>query len=547
MNGPADILLARPLAPELADTLIFACFALHLLLVLLMLGTAMVAVYFFIHAWLTGRDFELRWDQKVLRLHLVFKTLAVVLGVGPLLLIQLLYSVPFLTAVGLLAPWWLLLAPLMVLAFLALDLLGHRPQTRPLVHLLVAVPGLAALLAVPAVFSGVLAMMERPALWASLAVSGPAAQPGLLLHWAARYLHILGAAALFGGAYHYFFSTRGHQDRQYHLSRWVVLATLFQVVVGVVLGFTVRERLGPAVTWAVGAGVLAAMALLALVFYRDPARRPPGLGLALVLLPVILVSMLLARQFLQGQALAPVQASLEANRLRQDAALRPFQEAAERDYRRRLATVHDNGETIYQASCAFCHGPEGGGDGPEAAGLIIPPENLAGLRAQRGYALELVGRGTPGSAMPYFKVFDRRKLEKLVDHLDQRFGLYDLPDSAPEGQAVDTEAARLVFARACARCHGVDGRGSDLGLSLRPAPPDLSRLGLMPERAWEVIARGYPCTAMQPFHHLGAPLRWGLVNLLAGLRASGGAIQQPAGPATPAGGLDGARKGGGPR
>ncbi|MCF8042765.1 MAG: cytochrome c [Desulfarculaceae bacterium] len=516
MNNLHDLLLAKPFGDPAMELILFGSFALHLLFVLLMLGTAMIAVFFFAHSWITGYRFELRWDKRVLRIHLALKSLAVVLGVAPLLIIQVLWSVPFLTAASIMAPYWLGLLGLMIFAFLSLDILGHKMDVHPVRHLIFGVLGLAALVAVPAVFTAVLSLMEHPDKWSLVAGRGFAAEPGLLFHWFMRYLHILGAAALFGGAFHYFFSTNGAQERHYHLSHWMVVATLFQVVAGMLLLVSVQERLTPAVITAVTVGVFAAMLLLGLAFYRNPEVDKRRMASVLVLLPVILVSMLLARQFLQHQAVAPMQAQLETRAREARQSLAPLQAAALQGFQAHLATVYDNGETIYANSCAFCHGQDGGGHGPEAASLIIPPEKLNAVRAQRRYLYQVVLKGVPGSGMPYFSVFDRDKLDSLLEYMNASFSLTAPPQ--PPAKPGDLAAAKRVFAGTCATCHGEQGQVSAFGADLRPAPPDLTRYGLTPQWAYAVITQGYNGTVMQPFNDLPEATRWGLVSLVASLR-----------------------------
>ena len=520
MNNLHDLLLAKPLADHTMELLLFGSFALHLLFVLLMLGTAMIAVFFFAHSWLTGQGFELRWDKRVLRTHLALKSLAVVLGIAPLLIIQVLWSVPFLTAAAILAPYWLGLLLLMIFAFLSLDTLGHKMSVHPVRHMIFGVLGLAALMAVPAVFTAVLTLLENPDKWATVSAGGLGAEPGLVFHWLMRYLHILGAAALFGGAFHYFFSIKADQERHYHLSRWMVVAILFQVVVGVLLLISVLGRLTPAAITAVTVGVFAAMLLMGLAFYRVAPTGTKRMGSALVLLPVILVSMLLARQFLQHQAVTPVQAQLGARAQSQRARLAPLRQAALQNFESRLATVYDHGQTIYENACAFCHGQAGGGDGPEAAALIIPPEKLNAVRARRRYVYQLVLKGVPGSGMPYFSIFDRGKLDSLLDYLAESFGIDSLPGQ-PAGQG-DVAEAQKVFARTCATCHGEGGRVSAFGQGLKPAPPDLTQYGLSPDRAFAIISSGYDGTVMQPFGQLPEAVRWGLVEHIGQLRRSAG-------------------------
>lgn len=511
MSSLHDLILHSPLGDGAFEPLLFGLFSLHLLFVLLMLGTAMIAVFFFIHGWSGRHRDEFRWDRRVLRVHLVFKSVAVVLGVGPLLVIQTMWPVPFLTAVALLAPYWLTLTTLMIVAFLALDTLGHKNEVHPYIHLLVGVVGLLALIAIPLVFTGVLTVLEQPDRLVAFSLTR-----SLASHWLVRYLHILGAAALCGGVYHYFFSTTEDQARRYHLRHWIVAATLFQVLVGVLLLLTVSERLTTTVMVEVMVGVTAALLLVGVLFFRSPERGRGGAASILVLLPVLLVAMLLARQDLQHAAVGPFQATLAANALPHAEKLQPYLEAARTDYATHLARVYDNGPTIYDNACAFCHGADGSGAGPEAEWLIIPPERIRSVRADRSALLAILQEGVPGSGMPYFRVYDGRKLNALLDHLQERFAILDAPSTSTQG---DLETAQTTWKEVCARCHGEQGEVTAFGGTLRPAPPSFRGYGLTPERAFEVITNGYDGTVMQPFGQLPEKTRWGLARLVASFRS----------------------------
>ncbi|MDD4702379.1 MAG: c-type cytochrome, partial [Desulfovibrio sp.] len=159
----------------------------------------------------------------------------------------------------------------------------------------------------------------------------------------------------------------------------------------------------------------------------------------------------------------------------------------------------DNGDTIYDQACAPCHGLEGKGDGPLASRLLIPAEDIAAIRANREYMYTLVRDGVPGSGMPYFRLYDREKIEMVLDTTGKRFDMYgkaDVPDREPEGEAM------FVWAETCSVCHGVAGEITPFGHTLMPPPPDLQRFAMTHARALEVITNGYPGTVMPPFRHL---------------------------------------------
>ena len=94
------------------------------------------------------------------------------LGVAPLLLMQVTFAVSFFTAVNLLAPWWMSIIALLIVAFLSFDILGHGIATHRRHHLLVALAALSCLLAVPGILAAVLVIVENPDKWQSIALSG---------------------------------------------------------------------------------------------------------------------------------------------------------------------------------------------------------------------------------------------------------------------------------------------------------------------------------------------------------------------------------------
>jgi mono/diheme cytochrome c family protein len=514
-----DLFLALPLPEIWLRILLFATFGLHLIFVLLMLGTAMLGFLFFLRDCCAGNKMEMGWNQRMVKSHLGLKSLAVVLGVGPLLIIQVIYSLGFFTATGLQAFTWLSVIPLLIVAFLAIELFEHKMLSRPWLPFLSGVVGLGALLTVPAIFTGALSLMERPGEWTGFAAK--ALSPGsiYLPHWLFRYLHVLGAAIVFGSAFHLFFTAGQDTDKRARLRAWMFGGILFQVAVGVPLLFTVAENFNWPVLTAVTLGSVAAMAVAwtlrpAGIMTLTNASIRGGLAL-LVLLPVVFVSMLAARQFLQDSTLMALHRQARTALARESADLAPFREPALKTFRVKLATVYDNGPTLYVKSCQPCHGAGGLGDGPAARRLLVRAEDLAALRADRDYVRHILLAGVPGSGMPYFTVFDKAKIDVLLDQLDASFTLFGRT-TVPQ-RAVG-EPAREIWRNTCATCHGATGKPSPFGLTLRPAPPDLSRLSLQPERSFQVITEGYPGTVMQPYRDLPEETRRDLVAISSNLR-----------------------------
>ena len=126
--------------------------------------------------------------------------------------------------------------------------------------------------------------------------------------------------------------------------------------------------------------------------------------------------------------------------------------------------------------------------------------------------------------MPYFTVYTRDQLDRLVTYLDEQFGV--LGPAEPVTTALSSAAlqqAQQQFDQTCAACHGTDGTGKPAAaLGLKPPPPDFRRYTLLPQRAFDVISNGYPGTAMASFATLDADLRWGLVSHVLGFYQENG-------------------------
>ena len=533
MEPLRDLTLPVPLPEALQRGLLFGAFTLHLLFVLLMLGTAILALSYFIHAWWYGHRDELPWAKQVLRVFLAHKSLAVVLGVGPLLLIQVAFTIPFFTAIVLLAPFWLLIIGFLIVSFVSFDALGHRIHTHRYLHLVFGLVAMTALLCVPGFFVAVLVAAENPHRWMDIFDTGFAFDWRLTVHWIFRYLHVLGAALVFGGAFHYFFVTRHYPRYRASLLRWMLLGLVLQVVLGVALYWSVLQKVPPLVYAYLGVGISLTAVMIWVVATTMGSRGPLHHTAVIPLLLALLASMLLTRQEFQDRAVSPLLAQLEQATTRYAAKLQPYEKTALANYRDRMNTVYNTGPTIYRQSCAFCHGEDAKGNGPDAKLLHVPPEDISAIRAQRSYVMTILDHGVPGSAMPRFRYFERPQREWVAGYLNQTYSVFSLPGRLPvQVSSQMRQQAQARWDETCSRCHGKDGTGNQTSAPFRPPPPNLTEYSLTPQRIRHVIEQGYPGTMMSSYSSLGAREIDALVDRVVSFRlhrSSTSAESSPAG------------------
>jgi mono/diheme cytochrome c family protein len=517
MNSLFDILLKKPLADSVLRGLLLTTFTLHMLFVLLALGTALLSLFYFIHAWYGKRLHELRWDKEILKTFLAHKSLMVVLGVAPLLLIQLELTVPFFTGINFIAPLWMLIIPFLIIAFLSFDTLGHKIEVHHRLHLAFGVTALFFLLVVAGVFVAALVISENPDAWLTIVKNGYKLQGPLVLYGLLRYLHVLGAAVVFGAVFHYLFSTKEKREKRASLLKWTVTGILLQLVLGILLYAFLPKRPDSVINISLILGVIATTIFLGMIYFKSNRGLPLTVKSIVPILIVILVSMVVARKSIQDRNLLPFTEQLSVNASTYAQKLQPYTQEGLQRYKSDLAVVYDTGDVIYVQSCAFCHGDEADGKGSEAKNLTIAPEDLSAIRTTRAYFRELVVKGVPGSAMPYFTFFERGKLNDLYTYLDNRYHLSHSPES-PSVQVSKPEhkQAQSIFVKTCSACHGTDGKGSSLSQRFKPKPQDFTVYNLSPKRAFEVITNGYQGTVMPSFSSQPEGVRWGLVEIING-------------------------------
>lgn len=186
---PRDFALPLPASPVDLQLAIVLLFLAHILLVNLMLGGALLSLYYELRG-LRRPELD-RLAHAIAGTVTVTKSLAVVLGVGPLLVMNALYALWFYTANSLTGRAWIMIVPLVILAFGFLY--AHKYSWQALaerkgLHLALGAAGALLLLVVPLIFLANINLMLFPDRW--LAVDGFLSAL-LLPNVLPRFLHFL--------------------------------------------------------------------------------------------------------------------------------------------------------------------------------------------------------------------------------------------------------------------------------------------------------------------------------------------------------------------
>jgi mono/diheme cytochrome c family protein len=133
-------------------------------------------------------------------------------------------------------------------------------------------------------------------------------------------------------------------------------------------------------------------------------------------------------------------------------------------------------DTLYARNCSGCHGQTGRLGAARALNdpvylAVVPPERVR----------QVIAVGVPGTAQPAFALraggpLTDQQIEVLARGMEERWRRPDAlvgqeipPYDAGRGagrEPGNADRGRGVFARACASCHGDDGRGGSRGVGI---------------------------------------------------------------------------------
>jgi cytochrome c len=447
---PRDIPLPLPVDGVVLQGLLVLLFLAHILFVLLMVGGSILTLVCEFKG-MKSPDYDVL-AREIGKTITVNKSLAVVLGVAPLLGINVLYTTYFYSSNALTGTAWIGLVPLVVAAFLLTYAhkysWGVLSNAKPL-HISLGAMATVLFLFIPLVFLANINLMLFPDKWTQThGWLSTLAFPNVL----PRYLHFLLACIAVTGLFLLAYFTRAGYPVESTFQHWdrpklrrgfysvAFGATLAQFVAGPLLFFTLPAAgMSWHLTLVIAVGIAFAVMAMLLLWREIQSdvgvigrRFAPVVGL----LAVIVLCMGYGRHVYRESAVTP-----HRNLMRQQS--EDFRLASTAARYRALAGVKEEklplGESVYRQVCASCHVYDRVVVGP-------PMKEIATIYAGNPDGIvkwaNAPARKRPGFAvMPAFRIGDQ-KLKAVAEYM-LRVGSGQEP---PPGQATTVPAASMPAA-----------------------------------------------------------------------------------------------------
>lgn len=363
---PHDIPLPLPVDRIVLQAVIVLLFLAHIVFINLMVGGSILALVFeFIG--LRRPDFD-TLGREITKTITVNKSLGVVLGVGPLLAINVLYTVYFYSANALTGHVWISIVPLVAGAFLIMYAYKYswdRLASAKKLHMAIGGLGVAIFLFVPLIFLANINLMLFPDRWTQVRGFVSAL---LLPNVLPRFLHFvlacMAVSALFMLAY---FTRAGYpvESKFQHLDRaglrklfYAIAfgASLLQLAAGPLVLFTLPAAGVSVFLYVVIAvGASFAVAMLALMWWEILApRRRTGR----FYVPIVGLLMLTGSAMGFGRHVYREEATRE-HRLQMESRTQDYAyAAAAAAWRAKHGVVQEDlplGPRVFRDSCSSCH------------------------------------------------------------------------------------------------------------------------------------------------------------------------------------------------
>jgi cytochrome c len=432
---PKDIPLDLPLPVWLLTTLLVVSFLFHIIFINLMVGGSIVTLWAQIKG-LQDKRFD-NFAHEIAKTITVNKSLAVVLGIAPLLSINTLYTIYFYSANALTGFAWIMIIPLVTIAFLLTYL--HKYSWQSLshtkkIHILIMALAVGIFLIIPLIFLTNVNLMMFPEKWGTVkgfisALVLPNVFP--------RYFEFMGACIAVTGIFiawynsrkNYPFETIYNNDfTRYDIKKLgYTIATVglsLQIFFGIIVLFTLPSK-GIAysvIGVMIGAGCLLALALW--YSYQSVIGKRENIDIHFKKIAFTVLAFMIfyggSRQMYRHNALNKHQQLVaehtrEFQRLSKEARENPVaQEDEELTIDSSLGEVA-KGAAIFKQNCASCHKQDEKLVGPPITEMVsIYANNIEGLKQW----IKTPGKKRPDyPQMPAFAQLsdnDRAELAKYI-------------------------------------------------------------------------------------------------------------------------------------
>jgi cytochrome c len=386
-----DIPLPLPLPEWLMVVLLIVSFLAHILFINLMVGGTLLCLFFELLGLKNNDYFKL--SKEIAETITVNKSLAIVMGVAPLLIINTLYTKFFYSANALTGLVWIMVIPLVSIALLILYLHKYTydrlENNRPLHVALLTLPA-AIFLFIPLVFLTNINLMLFPDKWGAVAgfldaLTLPNVFP--------RYFHFFNASLTVTSLFlFYWLGRKSYPFEEYYkkYSRYdfqkrfysiAFACSVAQFLFGPVALFTLPNQglgMDMILTILTGAGIAI---IPTWYLWKEITAKPEEIGRyfkrIVALLSVTVLLMGTGRHLYRANALAPHREAMKKNT---EAYLEQVAQAQKQNEAPKEEILEVSAASIWETKCSVCHAQDIKLVGPPVTEMQqIYASNKAGL------------------------------------------------------------------------------------------------------------------------------------------------------------------------
>ena len=395
---PRNLPLDLPLPEWLLVFLLVFSFLLHIIFVNLMLGGTILTLWCQIKG-LKDKDYH-NLAHEIARTITVNKSLAVVLGVAPLLSISTLYALYFYSSAALTGGMWIAIIPLVTVAFLLTYLnkyTWHKLDTNKALSIAIIGTATVIFLFIPLIFLVNVNLMLFPEKWGLVKGFFSAL---LLPNVLPRYLHFIFASLAVTGLFVFWYMGRKNYPFESYfenLTRYEVkkkaysltlAASMAQFIIGPLVLLTLPTKgFDARLILVILPGAVIALPAMWMIWKAVTGKEEDldkHFGKVVIALSITVVFMGSGRHIYRANALAPHQRLVEVQtrefqRLSKEARENPQEEKMELKIDSSLGAIA-KGAAIFKTNCAICHKESGKLVGPDIQEMVsIYEKNRSGL------------------------------------------------------------------------------------------------------------------------------------------------------------------------